>query len=127
MMKSKVRYKHKKTCFTLLATMERDHGIKPGTIFRVKNKHWFTTCNGTPDKDKIIITPPTRGYMSHKAVEVGAHLLFLDVVYDPYARCHLLRFLQGNKIVGFRHTKGKTMSSLKEVLEKVDLEDVEDA
>lgn len=125
MLRTKVLHKHKKLCFVLPITMERDHGIKPGTLFRSNGVNWLMKLTGNVDKDKIVSSPPAQGYLKHVPVYEGDMLMFIDVVYDPYVKHHFLRFLHDSKIVGLRHTKGKTLASLKKDFEKLDLEEVE--
>lgn len=116
-----IKYKHKKTCFTLLTMMERDHDIKPGTIFRLKEKQWFPSCAGDIDEDKVIVSKPQRGYMIQRGIAAGEILMFVDVVYDPHIRKHFFRFLHGDKMVGVQHQKGKSLKLLREIMERVDL------
>lgn len=120
MLRTKVLHKHKKKCFVLLASMERDHGIKPGTLFRTKQPAFFMTLKGDVDKDKVVITPPEQGYLKHTTLPEGSVFMFVDVVYDPFIKAHFLRFLAENKIVGIRFAKGKTLSGLKADYEKID-------
>lgn len=111
-----VQYKHKKTCFILLRSMERDHNIRPGSIFRVRDRMWLSVCTADVNDEKIVTTRPARGYMQQEAVDPHEHIMFLDVIYDPYMKKHLLRFLYGSKMLAFIYQKKHTLKDIKRLL-----------
>jgi len=102
--------------------MERDHDIKPGSIFCVKERIWLSICTADIDNEKVVTTRPTRGYMQQCKVEVDEHIMFLDVVYDPYMKKHLLRFLYGSKMVALTHQKGRTLKEIKQCMTLVPIQ-----
>lgn len=120
MLRSKVLHKHKKVCFVLMIAMERDYGIKPGTLLRSKKTDFLMLLKGNVDEDKIVTTAPERGYLSGVSLPDKTVLMFIDVVYDPYIKAHFLRFLQKNTIVGIRFEKGKTLAKLMQTYDKLD-------
>lgn len=111
-----VQYKHKKTCFTLLRSMERDHDIKPGSIFRIEQRSWLSVCTADVDNEKVVITRPSQGYMRQEMIDVDEHIMFLDVIYDPFMKKHLLRFLHGSKMLAFVYHKGRTLKEMKQCM-----------
>jgi len=122
MFRPKVLHKHKKLCFVLLTMMERDHDISPGTLLRTKETLYFKTLSGNVDSNKIVTSVSEHSYLTFTKIEKKSLLMFIDIIYDPYAKAHFLRFLLKDTFVGIRFKKGKTLAVLKRDFDKIDPE-----
>lgn len=76
---------------------------------------------GEIDKDKVVVSFPEQGWLRPVSIKKDSLLMFIDIIYDPFIKCHFLRLLAGEVLVGFRHKKGRTVARLVSEFEKLDL------
>lgn len=110
-----IKFKEIKRCQMITQTMVKDHQIGPGTLFVFKDKpQYFNKYKVEVDERGIVLNKPDRGrYLDSHVVQPGEPVMFVDVVYDPYLRNHLLRFLHNEQMIAIIFKKGETIKQLK--------------
>jgi len=108
-----IKHKHIKRCQMIMQCMEKDHNIGSGTLFVFKEPMYFAKYNVGVDERGVVVAVPRGHYFQHYTVPAGEPTLFVDVVYDPYMRSHLLRFLHKEEMVAIVFKKGETIKKLK--------------
>lgn len=110
-----IKHKHIKRCKMIMQCMTKDHNLGPGTLFVFKDKMFVAKYNVDTDDRNIVTSVPSvrRNYFTTHTIPAGDPVLFVDVVYDPHMRNHLLRFLHHEEMVAIVFKKGETIKSLK--------------
>ena len=108
-----VKHKQIKRCKMIMQSMQKDHGIGPGTLFVFKDALYVNKYNVDIDERNVVTSAPSRRYFASHKIEPEQPMLFVYVVYDPHMRNHLLRFLHKEEMVAIVFKKGETIKKLR--------------
>jgi len=112
-----VKYRDKKICFTVLASLKSDHNLTPGTMVQITRHAGLFTVLSKPDKDHILPREIDLANLGvHKVVSPPGYMMFFDVVFDPQTKRHLFLFLDADGIYGLVWKKKFTVRHLKDWL-----------
>ena len=113
-----IKHKNSKARSQLLNTMERDHDIRPGSIFKLGQKTWFSKFVAPLDEDKMVTSWSIYTPIFRKKGDI---VMFVDIAYDPYMKKFLLRFLSAEQTIVLVYEKRKTLRMIKKNMSLVSL------
>ena len=121
-----VKHKEIKRCKMIMDSMIKAHDFGPGALFVLNRPAFFGKCNVEVDEHNVVISKPQRTYFTNETLQKGDIIMFVDVVYDPYLRNHLLRFLFKEKMIAIVFRKGKTLKELRTNFDRIVSVDTDD-
>lgn len=108
-----IKHKEIKRCRMIMDSMAKAHDIGPGTLFMLNRPAFFGKCNVEIDDRNVVVSKQRQEYFTNETLKEGDIIMFVDVVYDPNLRNHLLRFLYKEKMIAIIFRKGKTLKELR--------------